>query len=314
LSRSWLFLTTPAAIVALGLLSWTVVSLLRTVRGSVVATVPIRAEQRFTINGTGEFAFNLDGPIGSLRPLSLRYELSSADGATRIPLSVITWNTDVASMSRSRMELYRFTLPSAGEYLLRIDGISSSVDYNAVTIVISRQYRGSLVLHVLALIAFGTALIGCIVVSGLVLSGKSLAPASSNSSNATAEQSLEATIANSAAIVRARTVMRGGSPRYQVLETWCGTVPPSTAGLGQPEGLILDTHAIPPANYRATDSQEVVLLIAPVDHANVGLASAVLAEPLAILPISEERVIYAPNNSARRRELSVSELRQLCTR
>jgi hypothetical protein len=91
-------------------------------------------------------------------------------------------------------------------------------------------------------------------------------------------------------------------------------VPPSTAGLGQPEGLILDTHAIPPANYRATDSQEVVLLIAPVDHANVGLASAVLAEPLAILPISEERVIYAPNNSARRRELSVSELRQLCTR
>jgi hypothetical protein len=316
LSRSWLFLTVPAAVAALGLLSWTVVSLLRTVRGSVVTTVPIRAEQRLTINGTGEFAFNLEGPIGSLRPMNLRYELSSADGATRIPLAQIVWNTDMTSMSRSRMELYRFTLPSAGEYLLHIDGINPTADYSDVTIVITRQYRGSLVLHMLALIALGTALIGCIVVSGLVLSGKSFAPATSFNSNATAEQPLDAVVANSAAIVRARIAMHGGAPRFQVLETWCGAVPSSIAGAGQPEGLIVNTLGIPASDYRPIEGGEVVLILAPTSDAQVGggRTSVVVAEPLAILPISAERVIYAPNNATFRRELSASELRQLCTR
>jgi len=316
LSRSWLFLTVPAAVAALGLLSWTVVRLLRTVRGSVVSTVPIRAEQRLTINGTGEFAFNLEGPIGSLRPMNLRYELSSADGATRIPLTQIVWNTDVTSMSRSRMELYRFTLPSAGEYLLRIDGINPTADYGAVTIVITRQYRGSLVLHVLALIALGTALIGCIVISGLVLSGKSLTPTSSSYNSVTEAQSLDATIAKSAAIVRARTVVHGATSRFQVLETWCGAVPSSIAGAGQPEGLIVNTFGISASDYQPIEGGEVVLILAPTSDAQVGggRTSVALAEPLAILPISAERVIYSPNNSALRRELSVAELRQLCTR
>ena len=96
MSRSWLFLTIPVALAALVLLSRTALSLLRTVRGSVIASVPIRLEQQLTINSSGAFALN--------------------------------------------------------------------------------------VLHVLVLVALGIALIGSLVVTGLVLSGKSFTPASPHNS------------------------------------------------------------------------------------------------------------------------------------
>jgi len=168
LSRNWLFLTAPIALAAIALLAWTVASLLRTVRGSVVMSVPIRAEQKLAFDGDGDFALNLESPIGVLRPIKLRYALTTADGATRIPLPPIAFRTDVTSMSRSRIELYRFTLPARGDYILRIDGIDPAVDYSAHAIVIARQYGFALVLHILVLIALGVALIGSIVVSGLI--------------------------------------------------------------------------------------------------------------------------------------------------
>jgi hypothetical protein len=174
-SRSILFLTVPVAIAALALLSWTAVSLLRTVRGSAVATIPIRAEQQVHFDAAGNLALNLEGPLGALLPTKLHFALSSADGATRIPLAPIAFRTEVTSMSRSRIELYGFTIPTPGDYVLRIDGldgIDATVDYSACAIIIARQYGVSLVLHILALVALGVALIGSIVVSGLVLSGK----------------------------------------------------------------------------------------------------------------------------------------------
>ena len=122
-SRSILFLTVPVAIAALVLLSWTAVSLLRTVRGSVVATIPIRAEQQVHFDATGDLALNLEGPLGALLPTKLHFALSSADGATRIPLASIAFRTEVTPMSRSRIELYGLTIPAPGDYLLRIDGL-----------------------------------------------------------------------------------------------------------------------------------------------------------------------------------------------
>jgi hypothetical protein len=59
---------------------------------------------------------------------------------------------------------------------LRVSGIDPSTDYSAQAILITRRYGAALVFHVLALVALGVALIGSLVVSGLVLSGKSFAP------------------------------------------------------------------------------------------------------------------------------------------
>lgn len=182
MSRSWLLLTIPVALAALALLSLTALSLLRTVRGSVIASVPIREEQQVTINSGGSFALNLEGPVFTSRPANLRFALSGAEPGTEIALNPILFRTDVSSMSRSRVELYSFAIPSPGDYTLRVEGIDPSTDYSNLAILITRQYRAALVLHVLALVALGAALTGSLVVSGLVLGGKSFVPESPNAS------------------------------------------------------------------------------------------------------------------------------------
>jgi hypothetical protein len=138
-SYSWLLLTAPAAVVAIVPLRWTIASLVRTVRRSVVAPLPVCAEQRMTIDRPGELALN---------------------------------SAESSSLSRSRLELYALTLPTAGSYSLRIDGIDPFSDYSATAVVIARSYVAALVLHVLALILLGATLVGSIVFSALLLAGK----------------------------------------------------------------------------------------------------------------------------------------------
>jgi hypothetical protein len=87
-SRSWLFLAVPVALASLGLLSWTALSLLRTVRGSVIASLSIRSEQSVTINSSADLSLNIESPLLARRPTNLRFALTSADGTT-IPLTAL---------------------------------------------------------------------------------------------------------------------------------------------------------------------------------------------------------------------------------
>ena len=54
LSRSWLLLTLPVAVLALGLLTRVAIGLVRTTRSAVVASVPVRTEQRIAFDRAGE--------------------------------------------------------------------------------------------------------------------------------------------------------------------------------------------------------------------------------------------------------------------
>jgi len=167
--------TVPAAITALALLTWTAVSLLRTVRRSVVASLPLRPDQHVTIDATGDCALSIEGPVGTSLPTQLRFTLASADGTTRIPLTSLAFRTEVTSMSRSRIELQGLTIPAPGDYVLHIDGLDTldaSANHRACAIVFARQYGVALVLHILVLIALALVLIGSSVVSVLVLHGR----------------------------------------------------------------------------------------------------------------------------------------------
>ena len=307
LSRSWLLLTVPVAVVAIGLLSWTVLSLVRSVRRSVVASVPVRDQQQVTFDRGGDFAFGLEGEIG--RSLGgLQFSLTGASRAT-VPLHRILVRTRVSSLSRARVELYSFTLPSRGAYTLRINGLDPSTDNGSDAIVFTRRFQGTLVAHILALIVLGAALIGSIVVSGFALSGTSLSSQQQGQSDGSL--TLAEAIARSAAVVRARTVVQGGPLRYEVLETLAGAVPPEIAGASQPGGLLLDTRAPTAAGYEPVGGQEVVLFLAQPTAVPSG--GVVLGEALVLLPISDGRVVYA-TGSAAMRELTIDELRRLTTK
>jgi len=311
-NRSWLLVSAPVALAAILLLSWTIVSLVRAVRGSVAATVPIRAEQSVTFDPGGEIVLNIEGPaLARSAAASLRFALVQRGAGidAPIPMRSVVFRTHVASASRARFEMFSLSLPSRGTYVLRIMGIDASRDYGADAIVFTRPLGPALIFYILSLILLGAILVGSLVASGFAISGRSLTPGNS-SATAESPRSLEAAIGRSVAIVRARTIAPAGAPRFRVIETWAGAVPTQIAGSGQTEGLIADTRAATAAGYRAVDGQDVVLLL-PAPAIETGeRASVVLVEPIAIIPIENERVIYSPNTSSRR-ELTVAELRRL---
>ncbi len=169
ISRSWVYLTLPVALIAIGLLTWTALSLLRTVRRAVVMSLPIAREQEISFNEAGEYSLNLE--TGSLKsaPTDLQFGLRAANGGAQVSLHRAVFRTKVSSFSRARLELSTFSLPSAGKYLLSIDGPETSRLNNDVNIVITRPIGGPLVSYVLALVFVGVCLIGALVVSGLAL-------------------------------------------------------------------------------------------------------------------------------------------------
>lgn len=144
-------------------------------------TVPIRAEQLVDIHSSGDLALNLEAKLFTRISANLRFALSPAGSNSPIALSPARVQTRVSSMSRARMELYTFSISTPGAYTLRIDGLTASTDHSSNAIVITRQVGAALLLHILALIALGFALIGSLVASGLILSGKSFSPAASSS-------------------------------------------------------------------------------------------------------------------------------------
>lgn len=314
MSRSWVSLTAPVALAALALLSLTVASLVRTVRGSVVALAPIRAEQGLTFNAAGDLVLNLEGRTLASSARGLRFTLTRPTGGpgSVIPLRPVAFRTEVSSSSRTRLELYRFTLLSAGSYVLRVSGIDRTRDYGSDAIVFTQPVRAAIVVHVLSLIVLGAVFIGLLVVSGLSLTGRPVTPARTPSPQPIERPTtLEDAIARSVAIVRARTVVRGGIPHYQVMETWAGAVPSHLTGADQPEGLIIDPGIAMALGYRPVEGQYVILLLAPPTARSVERPSVFLAEPIDILPIVDGRVVYAPGSLGTRRELTIAELRRL---
>jgi hypothetical protein len=103
----------------------------------------------------------------------LQFTLVDTERRAAIPLRTALVRTRVSSLSRARRELYVFGIDAPGNYVLRVEGASESLAASHPFVVVTRPFGGALVLHVLALVASGALLIGSIVVTGLILAGRS---------------------------------------------------------------------------------------------------------------------------------------------
>lgn len=170
LTKAWLLATIPAAIVAVILLSMTAMSLLRTVRRSVLMSVPLIDQQTVTFQESGTFVLNVEGKSMSRVASGLNFAIAKVDGLSAIPMHRILVRTKVSSFSRTRLGLYGFEITAPGAYALRVTGIDSNLQSDDPEIVFTRPFGIALVLHVLALVALGALFIGSLVVTGLVFS------------------------------------------------------------------------------------------------------------------------------------------------
>lgn len=171
--RSWLLLILPVAVVAAAALAWTVRSLVRTVRGAVVLTVPPLPEQTIRFEAPGEYALNIEADSLSAVVAGLRFSLLDEQRGTELDLRKAIMRTRVSSFSRARLELYVVTIAQPGSYLLRVEGAGESLSASHPSIVFTRRFHVALVLHVLALIACGALVVGSLVATGLILSSGS---------------------------------------------------------------------------------------------------------------------------------------------
>jgi len=166
-NAAWLALTVPAFVVAVILLGLTIRSLIHTVRGSVVATVPVRAEQRFALPRAGDYALYVEGKFLSRDFGALEFSLADVAGAP-VTLHPVLFRTTVSSFSRVRLQLRHFHAAAPGTFTLRVTGIRENQDPEN-RIVFTAPVTARMVLHILAIIVLAALTIGSLVGSLLIL-------------------------------------------------------------------------------------------------------------------------------------------------
>lgn len=166
-SPTWLALTIPAFLIAAVLLGLTIRSLIHTMRGSVVASVALRAEQRFTLPRAGDCDLYVEGKFLSRDFGALEFSLTDAAGAP-VTLHPVLFRTTVSSFTRVRLQLRHFEAPEEGSYTLRITGMRENQDPEN-RIVFAVPVTARMVFHILAIIVLAALTIASLVGSILIL-------------------------------------------------------------------------------------------------------------------------------------------------
>lgn len=159
-SRQWIALLLPVCGMSLWLLVRTIRSLIRTTRDAVVATLPATAEQTVTLH-PGGYALAVESRHFSRDFAAVDFELRDSAG-TVIPLPNVLFRTKISSSSRVQLELRRFTIVAAGDYLLRTTGLSPTAD-SANRLIVRRPAGAQIALHIVTLVVLGILAIGSLV-------------------------------------------------------------------------------------------------------------------------------------------------------
>lgn len=158
----WLALSVLAAL----LLGWTVRSLVRVLRYSVVAALPICPEQPLQLPGAGSYDLYVEG----LRFTTdfARIEFALLD-PRRVPVRLrpAIFRTLVSGARRIRLRLRSFEATAAGRYTLQLSGIQPDQDPEN-RIVVARSITQQMVLHILAIVVLGSLAMGALGIAAVV--------------------------------------------------------------------------------------------------------------------------------------------------
>lgn len=163
----WVFATAPGFVVSAVLLAWSIRGLLRTLSGATVAAAPLTEVTAFELPAAGDYEIYLEGRIGTTDFRGLDMALADASGRAIRPDTVL-FRAHVNSFSRSRLSLRAFTAPGPGSYRLTFSGLRAGGSPDN-RVVISRPVRGSMVLHILAIVVCGILTIGTLIGSILLV-------------------------------------------------------------------------------------------------------------------------------------------------
>jgi hypothetical protein len=162
--EQWLALCLLAVLV----LGVAIRSLMRALRASVVASLPLQVEQTIELPATGTYDLYVEGTRFSADFRHLAFELHGAGGAP-VPVRPALFRFLVAGLKRVRLKLAGFAAPAPGSYLLRLTGIRPDQD-PANRIVVATPVAAKVAAHVLAIVALSALSVGSLVIALLMQS------------------------------------------------------------------------------------------------------------------------------------------------
>jgi hypothetical protein len=144
----------------------------RLLRESEVARVPAAAEATVTLSAPGTYVLHVDQPRFNMAMLGAKFELLDEATGADVRSSPIIFRTTVSGLSTASVSVRYFEIEHAGAYRLLVTGIDSRTDLSQVHLILTRPYAVPLMLLILATVLGGMFLIGGLVFTALLYSGK----------------------------------------------------------------------------------------------------------------------------------------------
>jgi hypothetical protein len=160
-----------AGLLGAALVAWSITRLLRVLRESILARLPVVAEQDVRFAAQGPVVLCIEQPHFSMPFTGVGFAMRD-DYGHEVPSTPIVFRSKVSGFSRVRLAVRTFDVPRAGRYRLIASGIAAGRDMSDAALVFARPFVGAMVLCILGIVFGGMALIAGIVLTALRLAGK----------------------------------------------------------------------------------------------------------------------------------------------
>ena len=168
MSRAWLLLSLPLLGVGVVAVAKLALGLARFTRETVVASLPVIAEQSLLLPSDDRYAVFMHGKFGDRGFGDLRFVVTD-DVGRELRVAPASMRTTASSLEGTvRLELFSFSA-RAGRHVIRTVGIDPSRDYRNTRVVIGRARGSQVVARIIALVIAGALTVGSLVATGLLI-------------------------------------------------------------------------------------------------------------------------------------------------
>lgn len=168
MTRAWLWLSLPLALIGLVVLSAMLLRLLEHVKTSPQISARLIEHQEITIDMTGPLLLHGEGPRFTTAFGKLDFQLIEKSTDRKIEMTTVWLKSSSSGIKHSRLSLRAFYIDSAGRFKLIIGGLDNSCGAETCRIVITQDDRGKLLgtiaLLVVSVISFLAGLIVSLIV------------------------------------------------------------------------------------------------------------------------------------------------------
>ena len=167
----WLPVTIAAIAIGAVLLFFSISGILRVLREAEVARMPAKAEQSVTFREPGSYVLFVQQPRFDAPLRNATFSLRTSGGA-EVSSSPSIFRTTVSGGSTARISVRNYEIAQPGTYRLLMSNVDAGADLSRCELIFTHPFAGALIARILLTVGGAIALIGGIVFTALIKTGK----------------------------------------------------------------------------------------------------------------------------------------------